>query len=97
MPPKEAIKNWLADFDSIIERHAADPVVVKQDRLLRDLFELAFPPQDLPPEIEFSSEEGALKSSAIVQAHHPYYLATTTTTKKTTAETGETRLVVRQL
>lgn len=93
MTLREAIERWRADFDSVIERYAADPSVVKKDLCLRDLFLLAFPPPDLPPEPQLSPDE--VESDDVINALHPYYSATKTVKKITDAKTGKTKTTTK--
>jgi hypothetical protein len=98
MEPAEIIKTWLANLDSLIDRIAVDPLRVKEDKLLRRAFELAFPPEGLPREVKAKGDSGDLDE--ITEALRPYYDAkkiTRTVTKPASSEVKTTSRVILRL
>ena len=86
------IRDWLAQFDSIIDRNAAQPAEVKSDRFLRRVFELAFPPQNLPQQLVFNTDDEANALQQIVQQYCPYYSPKTTKTTKLNSTSQQTTI-----
>jgi hypothetical protein len=95
METSEKIKEWLDGFDSIIDRTAVEPTAVKKDGFLRRAFELAFPPENLPSKITFTSKGKAVDFEPIIQAHRPYYRAKTVQRERTDLKTGTVKATSR--
>jgi len=85
----EVIEKWLSQFDSVLEQFAADPVMVRRDDFLYDLFKLAYPPEGLPRKIPFREGAESYNFDEISAKHHPYYAAARRETTRTNAA-GET-------
>jgi hypothetical protein len=95
----EIVRAWLANFDSLIDRVAVDPLRVKGDKFLRRAFELAFPPEGLPREIrvKVGGNAGGLDE---IEALKPYYDSkkiTRTITKPASGEVKTTSRVILRL
>jgi hypothetical protein len=99
MEPVEIIREWIVNLDSLIDRVAIDPSRVKEDKFLRRLFELAFPPEGLPEEIRVKKGDPK-ETDAIVEALKPYYDAkksTKTVTKPASSEVKTTSQAILRL
>jgi hypothetical protein len=92
MDTSETIGKWLEDFDSLIERVAVEPNIVKQDVFLRRAFELAFPPKGLPSKFTIKSKGEAAVFEPTIQAYRPYYRAKTTQREVTGPKTGSVKI-----
>jgi hypothetical protein len=95
MEISETIREWLNGFDAIIDSAAVEPSAVKQDGFLRRVFELAFPPKDLPSKITLNSEGEAVSLEPIIKAHRPYYRAKTIQRERTDPKTGAVKVTSR--
>lgn len=99
MEPAETVRAWLANFDSLIDRVAIDPLLVKEDKFLRRVFELAFPPEGLPKEIKVKVVGNASKLDEL-EVLKPYYDSkkiTRTVTKPASGEVKTTSQVILRL
>jgi hypothetical protein len=84
----EVIKNWLSQFDSVIDNLASDPARVKRDELLLLHFTLAYPPEGLPSRLKFKGGDESVDFEEIIREHRPYYVAHTRTRKELNHHTG---------